>query len=182
MTMSELDENGQQYLIQLFEQTNGDTAAQVSMYDVGEGLGMDHDTSAQVAETLIGLQLAEIRTLSGGIGISAEGAAEVKGLMGGAMPTGDTPGRLSDQPIMDASGCQAVEQLTDTLKSQTGNLGLDFDGLSELMADLKTIDAQLGSSRTKTAIIRECLRSIKEVLGTVGNSDILVKVNGLLGE
>jgi hypothetical protein len=39
------------------------------MYDVGEGLGMDRDTSSRVAETLIGLQLVEIRTLSGGIGI-----------------------------------------------------------------------------------------------------------------
>ena len=180
--MSELDENVQQYLIQLFEQTNGDTAAQVSMYDVGKGLGMDHDTSARVAETLIGLQLAEIRTLSGGIGISAEGAAEVKGLTGGSLPTGDTPGQLSDQPIMDAPSCQAVERVTDTLKSQTGNLGLDFDGLSELMADLKTIDAQLSSSRPKTAIIRECLRSVTDVLGKVGNSDILVKVKALLGE
>ncbi|MGD9013837.1 MAG: hypothetical protein PVF62_15665 [Desulfobacterales bacterium] len=182
MTISELDESGQQYLIQLFEQTNGDPAAQVSMYDVGEGLGMDHDTSARVAEALIGLQLAEIRTLSGGIGISSEGAAEVKGLMGGALSTDDSPGKLSDQPIMDAQSCQAVERVADGLKGQTGNLGLDFDGLSELMADLKTIDAQLGSSRPKTAIIRECLQSIKEILGRVENSDSLVKVKALLGE
>ena len=62
MAIDELGENDQQYLIQLFEQTKGDTAAQVSMYDVGEGLGMDHDTSARVAETLIGLQLAEMLT------------------------------------------------------------------------------------------------------------------------
>lgn len=182
MTLSELDENGQQYLIQLFEQTNGDTAAQVSMYDVGEGLGMDHDASARVAETLIGFQLAEIRTLSGGIGISAEGAAEVKGLIGDALPTGGTPGQLSDQPIMDAPSCQTVEQVTDSLKCQTGNLGLDFDGLSEMMADLKTIDAQLDSSRPKTAIIRECLRSIKALLEVQPESESLLKVNGLLGE
>ncbi|MGD2097021.1 MAG: hypothetical protein PVG35_05530 [Desulfobacterales bacterium] len=182
MSMSELDENGQQYLIQLFEQTHGDTAAQVSMYDIGEGLGLDHDTSARVAENLIGLQLAEIRTLSGGIGISAEGADKVKGLLGGVSPAQDTPCRLSDQPTLDATGCQAVEQVADTLKNQTGNLGLDFDGLSEMMADLKTIDAQLGSSRPKTAIIRECLRSLKALLETQTESDILLKVNGLLGE
>ena len=182
MAIDELDESGQQYLIQLFEQTNGDTAAQVSMYDVGEGLGMDHDTSARVAETLIGLQLAEIRTLSGGIGISAEGAAEVKDLMGGASSAGEIPGRLSDQPIMDANGCKAVEHVADALKNQTGNLGLDYDGLSEMMADLKTIDAQLGSSRPKTAIIRECLRSIKALLEAQPESENLLKVNGLLGE
>jgi hypothetical protein len=62
------------------------------------------------------------------------------------------------------------------------NLGLDFDGLSELMADLKTIDAQLGSSRPKTGIIRECLRSIKAVLEGIGNGDSLVKIRALLGE
>ena len=182
MAIDELDEKGQQYLIQLFEQTKGDTAAQVSMYDVGEGLGMDHDTSARVAENLIGLQLAEIRTLSGGIGISAEGAVEVKGLTGGASSAGEAPGRLSDQPIMDAPSCRAIEQVADALKSQAGKLGLDFDGLSEMMADLKTIDAQLGSSRPKTAIIRECLRSIKALLEAQTESESLRKVNGLLGE
>ncbi len=182
MTMNELDESGQQFLIQLFEDTSGDTAAQVSMYDVGEGLGMDRDTSARVAETLIGLQLVEIRTLSGGIGISTEGAAQVSRLMEGTAPMGQTPGKLSDQPIMDAGSCRAVEQVADGLKSRTGALGLDFDGLSELMADLKTIDAQLGSSRPKTAIIRACLRSIRALLEDQAENECLIKVNGLLGE
>ncbi|MGD8990594.1 MAG: hypothetical protein PVI00_03980 [Desulfobacterales bacterium] len=182
MAIDELDETGQQYLIQLFEQTNGDTAAQVSMYELGEGLGMDHDTSARVAETLIGLQLAEIRTLSGGIGISAEGADEIKALVGGALPTADTPGQLSDQPVMDAPSCRALEKITDSLKGQTGTLGLDFDGLSELMADLKTIDAQLGSSRPKTAILRECLRSIKAILEELTETECLLDIKRLLGE
>ena len=38
MTISELDESGRQFLIQLFEQTRGDTSAQVSMYDLGNDL------------------------------------------------------------------------------------------------------------------------------------------------
>jgi hypothetical protein len=63
-----------------------------------------------------------------------------------------------------------------------GNLGLDFEGLSELMADLKTIDAQLGSSRPKSAIIRECLGSLKETLEGLAESESLVKIRGLLGE
>ncbi len=68
------------------------------------------------------------------------------------------------------------------LKSQAGNLGLDFDDLSELLADLKTIDAQLGSSRPKTAIIRECLGSIKETLEGLADNKSLGQVKTLLGE
>lgn len=182
MDNNELDESGQQFLIQLFEQTGGDSSAQASMYDIGEGLGLDRDTSSRLAETLIGLQLVEIRTLSGGVGISTEGANEVKRLTGGVSPVDGSPGKLTDQPLMDPISSQGVEQAAGELKSQTGNLGLDFDGLSELMADLKTIDAQLGSSRPKTAIIRECLRSIKAVLQGVGNGGSLAKIRALLGE
>jgi hypothetical protein len=50
------------------------------------------------------------------------------------------------------------------------------------LADLKTIDAQLGSSRPKTAIIRECLGSIKETLVGSAESEIIVKIRGLLGD
>ena len=182
MTISELDESGQQFLIQLFEQTGGDPSAQVSMFDVGEGFGLDRDTSSRVAETLIGLQLVEIRTLSGGIGISTEGVSEVSRLTGGVPSADGSPGKLTDQPVMDSISCQGVEQAAGELKRQAGNLGLDFDGLSELMADLKTIDAQLGSSRPKTGIIRECLRSIKEVLKDLTDSKSLVQVRALLGE
>ena len=152
------------------------------MYDIGEHLGLDRDAASKVAEELIGLQLVEIRTLSGGIGISTEGANEVSSLTGGVSLGDGSPGKLADQFVMDPVSCQGVEQVVGELKSQAGNLGLDFDGLSELMADLKTIDAQLGSSRTKTAIIRECLRSIKEVLDGVGSRDSLAKIRALLGE
>jgi len=182
MNSSELDESGQQFLIQLFEQTRGDTSAQVSMYEVGENLGMDRDSSSQVAQNLIGLQLVEIRTLSGGIGISTEGVDEVKSLMGGAALTGESHHKLTDQPIMDQSSCQAVEQAAGELKTKAGNLGLDFDSLSELMADLKSIDAQLSSSRPKTEIIRECLRSLKATLEGIAENESLVKVRSLLGE
>ena len=182
MSSSELDEMGRQFLIQLFEQTGGDSSAQFSMYDIGEGLGLDRDTSLRVAEILIGLQLAEIRTLSGGIGISTEGVNEVKRLTGGAPSADGLPGELTDQPVMDSNSCRGVEQAAGELKSKASNLGLDFDTLSELMADLKTIDAQLASSRPKTTIIRECLRSLKEILEGLAESESLVKIRSLLGE
>jgi hypothetical protein len=77
---------------------------------------MDRDTCSRVAETLMGLQLVEIRTLSGGIGISTDGASEVKRLMGSAVLTGDSACKLCDQPVMDPNSCQGVEQVAAELK------------------------------------------------------------------
>lgn len=182
MTSSGLDERSRQFLIQLYEQTGGDPSAQASMYEVGKNLGMDRETSGRVAENLIGLQLVEIRTLSGGIGICPDGAGQAKALMGGAAPAGKAPGRLSDRVLMDQAGCQTVHQVAGEIKNQIDRLGLDFDGLSELMADLKTIDAQLGSSRPKTSIIRECLRSLEAILAKSAEDQILLKIKGLLAD
>ena len=102
--------------------------------------------------------------------------------MGGIALTGSSPAQLSNQPIMNQIACQAVQQVADDMKSRAGRLDLDFEDLSALIADLKTIDAQLDSSIPKTAIIRECLRSLKEILEGSAESEILVKVKGLLGE
>jgi hypothetical protein len=49
------------------------------------------------------------------------------------------------------------------------------------MADLKTVDAQLGSSRPKTAIIRECLRSVLAVCKNTGDNKISDRIRTLIG-
>jgi hypothetical protein len=100
MTDSEPSEAAQQFLIQLFEQTKSDGSIQVSMYDIGELLGMDRDTASTVAQ--------------------------------------------------------------------------------ELMADLKTTEAQLASSRPKTAIIRECLRSVLGVVENAKDSRIPGRIRKLM--
>jgi DNA-binding MarR family transcriptional regulator len=152
MTNSKMDETEQQFLIHLFEQTGGDSSIQVSMYDIGGFLGLDKEAASKVAEDLIGSQLVEIRTLSGGIG------------------------------ILNSASRHAVELMVTQLKGQISTLGLDYDTLSELMADLKTIDAQMASSRPKTLIIRECLRSITAVLNDTENREVFNRVNALLDE
>ena len=181
MSPDELDTTGQQFLIQLFEQTKGDSAVQVSMYDIGEKLGLDRDIASTVAQEIIGSMLVEIRTLSGGIGISADGSQMAQKLIGPAAASTDEFAKLDDTPVLNASGRQAVEQIVSELKSQAGSLGLDFDTLAELMADLKTIDAQLGSSRPKTAIITECLFSILAVLKNSGDNKTAGRIRTLVG-
>lgn len=181
MTPSEINEIAKLFLMQVYQKSNGDPAVQVSMYGIGETLGLERDNASRVAEELMGLQLIEIRTLSGGIGLNAGNMAEIQNLTGlaGSAPAGAGI-RLSDKSILDQEGHNAVENVCTELKSQAGKLGLDFDTLSEMMADVKTIDAQLDSSRPKTAILTECFRSIKSILSKIDNRNILLKINALL--
>jgi len=181
MDLNEIDISGQQFLIQLFEQTKGDSTLQVSMYDIGDQLGLERDIASAVAQELIGSMLVEIRTLSGGIGISAEGSQMAQKLIGPPESSSDEFAEFDDAPLLNTSGRQAVEQIASELKDQTGALGLDFDTLTELMADLKTIDAQLGSSRPKTAIIRACLHSVLAVLTNSGDNKISERIRTLVG-
>ena len=181
MNSDELDMNGQQFLIQLFERTEGDSTVQVSMYDIGDQLGLDRDLASTVAQELIGSMLVEIRTLSGGIGISADGSQMARELIGPTTSSGNEFEKLDDTPLLSSTGRQAVKQIASEVKNLTGNLGLDFDTLTELMADLKTIDAQLGSSRPKTAIIRECLCSVLSVLKKSGDNETAGRISTLVG-
>ncbi len=181
MNSDEIDITGQQFLIQLFEKTKGDSTMQVSMYDIGDQVGLDRDIASAVAQELIGSMLVEIRTLSGGICISTDGSQMAQKLIGPAASSGDEFAELDDAPLLKSSGRQAVEQIASELKKQAGSLGLDFDTLTELMADLKTIDAQLGSSRPKTAIIRECLRSVLAVLKNCADNKLSGRVSALIG-
>jgi len=182
MANTELSETGQQFMIQLFEQTRGDQSLQVSMYDIGGLLGLERDAASRVSQELIGLQMVEIRTLSGGIGISAAGSEMVQGLIGPLAESVGESVKLGSQPLLNTAGRQALEQVVSEIKDKTGTLGLDFDSLSELMADLKSIDAQLGSSRPKTAIIKACLHSISGVLKGTTNNSLSGRISRLMGD
>jgi hypothetical protein len=182
MGNNELSETGQQFMIQLFEQTRGDQSLQVSMYDIGGLLGLERDAASRVAQELIGLQMAEIRTLSGGIGISAAGSEMVQGLIGPLAANVGESAKLGSQPLLNSASRQALEQVVSEIKDKTGTLGLDFDSLSELMADLKSIDAQLGSPRPKTAIIKACLHSISGVVKGTTNSSLYGRISRLVGD
>ncbi|MDJ0816661.1 MAG: hypothetical protein QNJ58_10690 [Desulfobacterales bacterium] len=182
MELSELNDATRQFMIQLMEETNGDQSAQISMYEVGSSLGLDRDDAARVAEELMGLQLVEIRTLSGGIGMSAAGFEMMQELLGPIDMASNSATRLGDEPILTAPGREAVVEIINDIKRDAGTLGLDFDSLSELMADLKSIDAQLESSRPKTAILRACFISICQVLKTKPETSLIGKINGLIGD
>ncbi|MGD8448160.1 MAG: hypothetical protein PVF36_02930 [Desulfobacterales bacterium] len=181
-TFEDVKEKSPLFLVELYLQTRGDPSVTVSWYDIGETLGLDRKASTQTAENLFGTGLAEIKTLNGGIGITADGVAEAKELGATITGNGDPEIVLGNTPVLNEAACQAVEQIALDLKGKLGEKKLDFDSLSELMADLKSIDAQMSSPNSKTAIIRECFRSIMGVLQKTGNTDSLTPIKTLLGD
>ena len=181
-TLDDVKEKSPLFLVELYLQTQGDPSVTVSWFDIGETMGLDREASTKTAENLFGTGLAEIKSLSGGIGITADGVAEAIQL-GASITRKSDPGIvLGNTPVLNEAACQAVERIVADLKSQLGEKKLDFDSLAELMADLKSIDAQMASPNSKTAIIRECFRSIMGVLQKTGDTEGLIPVKTLLGD
>jgi len=178
----DVKENFPLFLVELYLQTQGDPSIKVSMYDVGETIGLDRTVSSRTAEELIGTGLAEIKTLNGGIGITADGADEAQKLGASLSGEGDKGHVLGNSAVLNETDRQVVEEITTGLKSQVGEKNLDFNSLGELMADLKSVDAQLSSPNPKTAIIRECFQSIMAILQKANDVDSLTRIKSLLGE
>ena len=179
MEKNNISKNESNFLIKLYELTQGNPTSQVSMYDVGETIGLERDAALKTAEVLFGFGLAEIKTLSGGIGITEDGLSEAMKSDAYREIAGAVGFRLGDATIIDDVGQESVEQVISGIKSKAGSLGLDYDTLEELLADLKTIDVQLTSSRPKTKIIRECFQSIIDVLQKIDADELVNKIKRL---
>jgi hypothetical protein len=182
MSFNELDQSEKDFLLELYRQSSGDTAFQVSMFEIGEALGLDKETSSKVGEDLIGWEMVEIRTLSGSIGISDEGAREIEAAGLGDDTGESTTVSLGSAPVLESAVAEAVKEAANAIKEEAGGMGLSFEPLSELMADLKSLDAQMESPRPKTAIVRECFVSLKDILESTDRSNCLATVRALLKE
>jgi hypothetical protein len=169
-----------QYLQQLYQSTAGQTEAQVSMFAVGETMGLDKTTSGKIAEDLIGNGLAEVKTLSGGIGITGLGIERVQA-DGGAPAAASDDLELNSGPVLDDIGRQAMETVLSKLRDHVATTKSSYDRLEELVIDLKTIEVQLLSPRPKTAIFREALFSLQSALNRLGASAMAEQLSRMTG-
>lgn len=174
-----LDDSFLRFLTELNAQSKGDQSAQVSMYDVGHALGLEKDHASHTAEELIAMGLIEIRTLSGGIGITAEGQLHVQAQ---DHTSSQDQERLSPGPIMNGADIALIESLLLQIKAAINEMGLAYEELNELMADLRTVDTQLLSPQPKTAIVKACLNSIGDALGSVATESLEGRVRSIASE
>lgn len=180
MTIADLDENSQRFLTMVYDRTKGDPSVEISMYQVGDAMGIDKDAASKTAESLMGNGLLEIKTLSGGIGITPNGVMKIAELSGGTSTPDEIPSSLSGSVTLSQADEHIIESVLTNLKQHIKDLNLGFDDLADFIIDIKTIEIQKTSGTPKTAIIRECINSIIRRLEKTDNSDVLKQVKKLV--
>jgi hypothetical protein len=166
-------------LMELYQKTKGDLQQTISMYDLGASLGFAKAAAGAAAEELMVEGLVELRTLSGGISITAEGLAAL-GIAPAAPPV--APGqerKLSKGPVLDGGDRELLRQLLADLRACSGS-GKTIAQLEEMLIDIKTLEVQLLSPAAKSAIVREVLRSLHAALDKGGDKAMAGRLSALI--
>jgi hypothetical protein len=164
------------FLFQLYSMVQGDLKAQASMYEIGESLGIEKAEAGSLAEALFIEGYAELKTLSGGIGITPQGLAALDMKID---YRGDEALQLGNGPVMEDPGKASLEKILGEIKAFLGGAKTPYGQLEALVMDIKTIEVQMLSPHPKTAIIREILKSIAPSLA--GDGDLKGKLDALIG-
>lgn len=175
------DMHMKQFLHQLYQMCGGDSTTDVSMYAIGDQLGLDKNSAGSVAEDLIIDGFAELKTLAGGITITAKGLDELGKSEGAAGDPPSTVHRLGSQETLTDDDLEAVGRVLDEVKQVVCSTVQRYDDAEELIVDIKTIDVQLLSPRPKTSVIKAVLAAIARQCRRHGEQQIAVRLNTLAG-
>jgi hypothetical protein len=179
---SALPDSSVPFFRSLFIKTSGDKKKQVSMHEIGNEAGLDKPASKTVAEELMSLGLIDIRTLSGGIGLTEEGVLEAQRWFADIPGIGAAGITLGKHPIVGEKNGTAISDILTGLKPRVGKLGMAFDDLTELLADIQSLEAQMRSPRPKSAIVRECFCSMLPTLTRSGETETLSRIKSFLAD
>ena len=203
IVIEELRKKRFQYLELAYNKSGGSSFKHLNMWELGSELGFNRDEIGTICEYLNGEGLLEHRTVGGGIAITHYGVREIEEAL--AHPTKPThyfpPVNVIHIHHMEQSQIQqgtvgstqsasfsfnagAITSFVSELKAALPQLGLSQDASSEVDAEIKTIEAQLGSSRPKGSIVKESLASVRRILesasGGVIAQNLLHFLAGLL--
>ena len=176
--MDTMNPQAKKYLDELFQRTQGRVDAQVSMFDIGAVMGLEKEAARKMAEDLIAEGWVEIKTLSGGIGITPQGIDQAQNTSGGVPGAGFS---LGNGTVLEEQGRRALDAVLNGVKNHLTNHPTDFTRLEEMVIDIKTIDVQLLSPRPKTEAIRAVLRSLKDGFDAAGASSVVENLKKLIG-
>lgn len=166
--MSDLNSQQKSYLEELYRVTGGDPTVQASMHDVGAAIGMDREAAGKLAEELIAQGYLEIRTLSGGVGITQLGIES--GKAGNEAPD-SADWHLGGTTILDEKDHTAVEAALEAIKNAVGKNNASYPQMETVVMDIKTIEIQMLSPQPKTAVVREVFLSLHQTLAAMNMTD-----------
>ncbi len=166
------------FLSELYAATNGDPDSQISMYDIGERLGLEKNLAGETAQALCIKGFAELKTLSGGIGITILGLKELN--MAPAPDNALSALTLGKGPVLDEESLSIVNHMADEIKKTVGTGGQSYPKMEEIIIDMKTIEVQLLSPRPKTDIIREIFRSLFHTVKDGENNELTARLGTLI--
>lgn len=194
-----------QFLRKLYELTDGDESWCLDPSEISKEIGFDEELIDQIVQYLEGEGLIKAVDLAGGIVISHLGVREIEeALSNPDKPTNHFPpvniisiGKMINSQIQQASpkATQIItigenkygelKEIIQSLKASIDSLDLDSLKKSDLQAEIRTIEAQMSSSKPNAGIISWCLGTIKRILeGVAANaiaSVILQKIMTLFG-
>lgn len=166
------------YLNQLCTLAQGDPGTQVSMYDIGAALGLDKSAAGILAESLFIQDLAELKTLSGGIAITANGLKA----LGKSSPS-SSPNQLLSlgrDPVLDSEKKEMVTGLLTEIKKVLENENKPYEWMEEVVMDIKSMEVQLLSPKPKTGIVREIFNSLHQNLKQSAADAVNQKLSAVL--
>lgn len=161
--MAEKEALKRAFLNALYVKADGDFDAQVSMQELGAEIGIEEQDAAEFAQEFYIEGLAEMKTLSGGMGITRKGldALDIK-----ITPKGKGACyKLGSAPVVDGEGKKEVEALVTKIKAELDTASLPYDLMEEIVFDLKTIEVQLLSPKSKTAVIKDIFKLMDGNIG-----------------
>ncbi len=155
------------FLTELCTQAESDPTVQVSMYEVGQALGMEKDQIDMTAQSLFLQEYAELKTLAGGIGITDQGLRVLDVKPAPGYQPDQPPAALGPGPVLNDSDKTVLESVVQEIREALPKADLPYSNFENIVIDLKTLDVQMLSGRPKTAIVREILWSVLEGFTTV---------------
>ncbi len=162
------------FLKELYNRAGGNFEIVISMYEIGKDLGIKEDESAELGQELFIEGLAEMKTLSGGMGITGKGI-EALGMEAPLKHAASTF-RLKKYEILDDNGEKAVHRLLDRIRADLDNKACPFELMEETVIALKTIEVQMLSPRPRSSIIMEIFNVLYQNLKNILHNDLRVEL------
>lgn len=173
-----------QFLEKLYESTNGSSSGIVMMYELGQELNFDRNTTSNVVEYLTGELLIEPRTLGGGISITHNGILEIEAALENPnRPTQHFPainiinienmngssiqqGTVNSTQIMEfkSEKIPTLKELIQHLENVKHEIKISNQAKQEFIAEIETLKSQSNSPKPKHLIITESLKTVRNLI------------------